>query len=199
MRYIKSSIILVLSLLASFALASDKYMLDKAHTKIGFTVRHMMLSNVDGEFTDYDGEILFDEADPTKSKVNVTINVASINTGNEKRDKHLKSPDFFNAKEFPTITFKSKEVKKTADGFVAIGDLTIHGVTKEVSFPFTLAGPLNVMGHKRFGASAELTINRQDFGVKWNKNLDNGGLVVSDDVKIRLEVEAVQAMKSGTN
>jgi len=201
MRYLKSSLVLVLSLmLAGFALAGDRYMFDKAHTNIGFTVKHLVISNVRGTFTDYDGEIIFDENDITKSSLNVTIKVASVNTSNKKRDTHLKSPDFFNAKEFPVITFKSDKIEKTADGFVAHGDLTIRGVTKKVALPFTFAGPVKgPMGHIRIGASAELTINRQDFGLAWSKRLDTGGLVVSNDVNIKLDIEGVKAMKRGTN
>ncbi len=201
MRNIKLSMILVLSLmLASFAFAGDKYMFDKAHTNIGFTVKHLVISNIHGEFKDYDGVIIFNPEDMTKSSVNITIKVASISTDNQKRDNHLKSPDFFNAKQYPDITFKSTKISKTSDGFTATGDLTIHGVTKEVTFPFTLAGPvMGPMGHERFGASANLTINRQDYNVSWNRKLDTGGLVVSDDVKINLEVEGMKAMKAGTN
>ncbi|HET7871244.1 MAG TPA: YceI family protein, partial [Terriglobales bacterium] len=133
-----------------------------------------------------------DDKDPSKSSVDVTIKSASINTDNGQRDGHLKSPDFLDAQKFPEITFKSKSVEKRADGFVAHGVLTIRGVSKDVDLPFKLNGPIGVGGGNLLGAEATLTINRQDYGVSWSKALDSGGLVVANDVKIDINVEAKQ-------
>jgi len=136
---------------------------------------------------------LFDEDDVTKSSVNATINVASITTDNEKRDGHLKSPDFFNAQKYPEITFKSKRSMKKDNGYVIVGDFTMHGVTKELELPFTIVGTLtDSMGNHRVGIEAITKINRQDFGVSWNKTLDNGGVVVSDEVKIEINAELIK-------
>ncbi len=189
--------VLLTFLIASFAFAGEKYELDVNHSSVGFSAKHLVISNTKGQFKDFTGVIVFDEKDISKSSVNVTIKTASISTANEGRDKHLKSADFLDVEKHPEITFKSKSVTKTDDGYNVKGDLTIRGVTKEVAFPFTLVGPVEAMG-KRIGVEASLAINRQDFGVSWSKTLDNGGLVVSNEVKIALEVEALKA-KEGTN
>ncbi|MFQ6114400.1 MAG: YceI family protein [bacterium] len=200
MRYKNLILTVFFSLLiTSFAFGADKYQFDMAHTSIGFSIRHMLLSNVKGSFKEFTGTILFDEKDITKSSVNITIKTASLDTDNQERDGHLKSAEFFDVEEHPEITFKSRRIEKNDDGYVLVGELTIKGVTKEVSFPFSLVGPVkDPWGNDRFGAEANLKINRQDFGVSWSKVMDNGGLVVGNDVKIELNVEAVKA-KEGTN
>lgn len=175
-----------------FAYSAEKYVIDDAHTYIGFSVRHMMVSNVKGKFKEFTGTFIIDENDMSKCVADVTVQVASIDTDNEKRDTHLKSADFFDAEQFPTMTFKSKKLKKTKKGYVATGDLTIHGVTKEVQIPFTAVKMTDPMGKTRGGLEAEFKVNRLDFGVKWNKFLDKGGLTVGNDVKIELQVEAVK-------
>jgi polyisoprenoid-binding protein YceI len=176
------------------ALAADKYALDHAHTTVGFSVKHMVITNVKGTFGEFDGTIEFDENDLTKTTASGTIKVASIDTGNEKRDGHLKSGDFFDAEKYPEITFASKKVEKGKDGYVMIGDMTIRGVTKEIEVPFELVGKItDPMGKTRIGLRATAEINRQDFGVSWSKTLDGGGLVVGDNVKIELDVEAIKA------
>ena len=176
------------------ALAADKYALDHAHTTVGFSVKHMVITNVKGTFGEFDGAIEFDENDLTKTKASGTIKVASIDTGNEKRDGHLKSGDFFDAEKHPDITFASKKVEKRKDGYVLIGDMTIRGVTKQIEVPFELVGKItDPMGNTRIGLRATAEINRQDFGVSWSKTLDGGGLVVGDNVKIELDVEAIKA------
>jgi polyisoprenoid-binding protein YceI len=153
----------------------------------------MVVNTVHGRFGEYSGSITYDDKDITKSSVNVTIKTASINTDNAQRDGHLKSPDFLDAAKFPEITFVSKSISKSGDGFIAHGALTIRGVSKDVDLPFKLKGPVSAMGSQILGAEATLTINRQDYGVSWSKALDNGGMVVSNDVKIDLNVEAKQA------
>lgn len=189
--------VLLTFLIASFAFAGDKYELDVVHSSIGFSAKHLVISNTKGQFKEFTGVIILDEKDISKSSVNVTIKTASISTDNEKRDNHLKSAEFLDVEKYPEITFKSKSVTKTDDGYKMVGNLTIHGVTKEVTIPFTLVGPVEAMG-TRIGIEASLTIKRLDYGVSWSKTLDNGGLVVSNEIKIPLEIEAIKA-KEGTN
>ncbi len=182
-------LLLAILLACGPALAADEYKIDPNHSSVNFTVTHMTLSTVHGRFTDFAGKIVYDEKDPSKSSVSVTIKTASINTDVEPRDKHLKSPDFFDAANFPEITFQSKSVEKTGNGFVAHGTLTIRGVSKDVDLPFELKGPVAGPKGKLLAANATLTINRQDYGVAWNHPFNNG-FVVSNDVKIELNVEA---------
>lgn len=185
-----------ITLLCGSGLAADEYKIDPVHSTVAFSVKHMVVNTVHGRFNDYAGQILFDEKDPSKSSVNVIIKSASINTDNAQRDGHLKSPDFLDAQKFPEITFQSKSVDKTNDGFIAHGVLTIRGVSRNVDLPFKLNGPINVGGNGLLGAEASLTLNRQDYGVAWSKTLDSGGLVVANDVKIDINVEAKQARPS---
>lgn len=195
MRARRAAVAIVLGLLlASPALATEKYLIDPVHTYVGFAVRHLMVSTVRGEFKEFSGELLLDEKDMTNSSVSVTIKTASIDTKVERRDNHLRSGDFLLAEQYPEITFKSKRVEKDGDSYVAVGDLTIRGVTKEVALPFTLSGPLaGPGGRKRLGTDSEVTINRHDFGVSWNNMLEGGGVIVGPEIRITLNVEAVQA------
>ncbi|MFQ5632540.1 MAG: YceI family protein [bacterium] len=192
-------IALLTVLVASLSFAGDKYEIDVVHSTIGFSARHLVISNTRGVFKDFSGVIILDENDISKSLVNVTIKAASLSTDNERRDGHVKSADFLDVENHPEITFKSKSIAKVSDGYTVTGDLTIRGTTREVTFPFTLVGPVNAMGGTRLGAEATLTINRQDFGVSWSKTLDNGGLVVSNEIKLTLEVEAIKVKEEGTN
>jgi polyisoprenoid-binding protein YceI len=179
--------------LAGSATAADKYLFDKAHSSIEFSVKHMVVSNVKGTFDTFDGAIMYDPADIEKSSVDITIAVAGINTREAKRDEHLRSPDFFDAAKYPNITFKSSKIKKTDNGLVAVGTLTIRGVSKEVELPFTLNGPVvNPLGKTVIGVELAYQLNRRDFGVSWNKTLDAGGVVVGDDVKIEINLEATK-------
>ncbi len=185
---------LIVSGIVGAVLAVDTYTFDKAHSSIAFAAKHMVITKVRGEFNEYTGSIQYDEADITKSSVTVTIKTASIDTKNQKRDDHLRSADFFDAEKFPEITFKSKKIEKTENGLVMTGDLTMHGVTKEIRIPFEITGVVkDPWGNTRMGASAALTINRQDYGVSWNQSLDAGGVVVSDDIEIEIEIEAIAA------
>jgi polyisoprenoid-binding protein YceI len=175
---------------------ADTYQIDTSHSGVEFKVRHMLVTNVKGQFDTFEGTISYDAENVENSSVEVTIQTASINTRNEKRDKHLQSGDFLAAEEFPTITFKSTTVKKEGDGFVAVGDLTIRGVTKEVEIPFEIAGPVtNPWGQQVIGVEGRLTINRMDYGAKWNKAIETGGAVVSEEVKIELNIEAAKAQE----
>jgi len=168
--------------------------IDPGHSVASFKVRHLMVSNVTGEFGKVTGMVSYDPADVTKSSVEATIDTTSLTTRQEARDKHLKSADFFDVEKFPTITFKSKKVEKAGEGKLKVtGDLTIKGVTKEVVLdvdgPMT---PVTAFGGQKSGASATTKINRQDFGVSWNKALEGGGVVVSDEVAITIEIEMGQ-------
>jgi polyisoprenoid-binding protein YceI len=182
---------------AIFALAGSSaqaatWVLDPAHTNIGFSVKHMMLSNVTGEFDKFSGTIKSEDDDPKSVEIDVTIDAASIDTHNEKRDAHLKSPDFFDVAKYPTITFKSVKIEPDGDNkWTITGNLTMHGVTKLVVLDMTGPTPeVNVMGGPHRAASATATVNRQDFGIAFNKTIDNGGLVVGNDVTININVDA---------
>lgn len=171
-----------------------RWNLDPEHSTIEFRVAHMVVSKTTGRFMDYTGFIDMDAEAGTVTASETTIKTGSVNTNHEKRDAHLRNADFLDAEHYPTITFKMKSYKKTSDNFIAVGDLTLHGVTKEV----TLSGHYNgatkdPWGNTRAGFSAEGKLNRKDFGMIWNKTLDNGGLVVGDEVQIRLEIECIKA------
>lgn len=193
MRFIKFfTMVFALGIFTATGFAQEKYEIDPVHSNIGFTVRHMVIAKVSGGFKEFSGTILYDEKDIAKSSVNVTIKTASINTQNERRDNHLRSEDFFNAAKDSVITFVSKKIEKRGDGFLAIGDLTIRGVTKQVELPFKILGKIEDARGNRLGIEAELTIDRFDYGVKWDKTVESGGgLVVSKEVAINLTVEAV--------
>jgi polyisoprenoid-binding protein YceI len=168
------------------------YDIDPAHSSAQFSVRHMMISNVKGEFTKVSGTVTYDPDDPGASKVEATIDVASLHTRDEQRDGHLKSADFFDAANFPEIKFVSKSVAPHGDDELLVkGDMTIHGVTKEVTLH--VEGPTPEMkdpwGNVKAGATAAAKINRKDFGLVWNVALETGGLLVGEDVAISLEVE----------
>jgi len=165
--------------------------IDPGHSVASFKVRHLMVSNVPGEFGKVTGVVNYDPADPTKSTVEATIDTTSLTTRQEGRDKHLKSADFLDVEKFPTITFKSKKVEKAGEGKLKVtGDLTIRGVTKEVVLDVDgPIAPVSAFGGQKSGATATTKINRQDFGVSWNKALDGGGVVVGDEVAINIEVE----------
>ncbi len=181
------------ALAGSALLTADTYTLDKPHTSIGFTVNHLVISHVSGGFRDFNGTISYEPSDVTKSTIDMHIIANSINTGDDKRDGHLRSPDFFDVEKFPELTFKSTRIEKKGDGYVAYGPLTIHGVTREVALPFTIAGTIkDPMGKSRLVAQASLTINRKDYGLNWNRALEGGGVLVGEDVKIDLNVEAVK-------
>lgn len=169
--------------------------IDPAHTAAQFKVRHMMISNVNGEFTHISGKLELDGTDITKSRVEASIDAATINTRDPQRDGHLKSSDFLDVEKFPTLTFKSTRVSKRSDVELAVeGELTIHGVTHQVVFD--VEGPSAPMkdpwGNTRIGLSAITHINRKDFGLTWNSALESGGILVGDDVAITLDVEFVR-------
>ena len=184
------------------AATTSTWQIDPNHSSAQFAVRHLGLSTVRGAFTKVNGTIQFDDKDITKSSVDVTIDAASVDTRVDGRDKDLRSDHFFEVEKYPTLTFKSTKVEQVEVGKLKVtGDLTIHGVTKQVVLD--VEGPTAAVkdpwGNQRAAASATTKINRQDFGVKWNAKMDNGGWVVGDDVAITIDVEMVQkgAPKSG--
>ena len=176
--------------------ATTTWNIDPVHSVAEFKVKHMMISNVKGQFTGIAGVLKLDEAAITNSSIEATIDAASINTGDAQRDGHLKSPDFFNVETFPTLAFKSTHVTRNADGDLTIdGDLTMHGVTRKATF--SVEGPSapgkDPWGNTRIGLSATTKINRKDFGLTWNSTLETGGVLVGEEVTISLDVQFVKA------
>jgi polyisoprenoid-binding protein YceI len=171
------------------------WQLDPAHTQVGFAVRHMMFATVKGQFRAVAGELELNGADLSDSRVRITIDAASIDTGVAGRDEHLRSADFFDAATHPELTFVSKRVHRAADGSLrVIGDLSIRGVTQEVSVTARETGRgTDPWGKERIGFTGEAKIDRREFGLKWNQALETGGVLVSDEVKITLDVQAVRA------
>lgn len=172
------------------------YKIDPAHSSAHFVVRHMMITNVRGSFASVQGTVVYDPENPADSSVEAIIDAASIKTNEEQRDAHLRSPDFLHAEQFPTITFKSKKVERlNEDEAKVTGDLTIHGVTREVVLK--VDGPTpetkDPFGNIRSGASATTRIKRSDFGLTWNAALETGGFLVGDEVKIELEVSLIKS------
>jgi len=166
--------------------------IDPSHSQADFSVKHLMITNVRGSFRGVKGTVDWDGKDPSTVKIDATVDVATVNTGEGKRDEHLKTPDFFDAAKHPTMTFKSKKATAASNGkFKVVGDLTLRGVTKEVTLD--VDGPTpeikDPWGNTKVGATATTKINRQDFGVSWNKALDAGGVVVSDSVTVTIDLE----------
>ncbi|MFZ0293748.1 MAG: YceI family protein [Candidatus Sulfotelmatobacter sp.] len=170
--------------------------IDPVHSVAEFKVKHMMISNVKGQFTRIKGVLNLDENDVTNSGVEASIEAASINTRDDQRDAHLKSADFFDVEKFPTLTFKSTRINRVGDGELAVaGDLTIHGVTRRVVFNVegSTAAAKDPWGNLRRGLSATTKINRKEFGLTWNSALETGGLLVGDEVTITLDLQFVKA------
>ncbi len=195
MRFLYIAVLEFAALLLPAAAATDTWQIDPSHSAAQFTVRHMMISNVKGEFGKVAGSVQYDPADPSKTAIEATIDAASINTRVENRDKHLKSADFFDVEKYPTLTFKSKRVESGGAGKLKlIGDLTMHGTTKEVAL--AVEGPTPAIkdqrGNLHMGASASTTVNRKDWGLTWNSALDGGGVVVGDEVAIVIDVELIK-------
>ena len=179
-------------LLLSHANAADNYKIDPAHTSVGFSVRHMGVSNVKGHFDEFAGSIVLDNG--SIREATATIQVKSINTGIEKRDNHLRTADFFEAATYPEITFKSKRVEKSGDQTVLIGDFTMRGVTKELRVPVIVNGPIkDPQGNSRIGLEAKTTVNRKDYGMKFNAAMETGGVMVGEEVTIEINAEAVKS------
>lgn len=169
--------------------------LDTAHAEVGFSAKHMMVTTVRGRFTDVAAEVHIDEEQPEQSHVNATIQAASLATGDEQRDAHLKSPDFFDVEQYPLITFRSTRVRRTSDGeFELVGDLTVRDVTREITLKGDFAGPVtNPWGKRVVGFELDGEINREDFGLTWNVALESGGVMVSKDIKVAIDLEVQSA------
>ena len=190
----------VLSLPA--AAATSEWKIDPQHSSAQFSVRHLTISTVRGAFSKVTGTLILDDKDITKSSVDVTIDVTTVDTREPARDNDLRSDKFFDTAHFPTMTFKSKKVEQVASGKLKVtGDLTIRGTTKEVVLD--VDGPTapvkDPWGNQRVAASASSKVNRQDFGVKWNATLDNGGVVVGDDVNITIDAEMIKLAPKPAN
>lgn len=191
----------IVTLIAMFTLSipvfgdAATWQIDPDHSSFQFKVRHLMVSNVKGDFTKAKGVVTIDERDIANLKLEITIDAASVNTGHAKRDEHLRNADFFDVAKHPTITFVSKRAEKAGmDKLKVIGDLTMHGVTREVTVD--VEGPTQEVkdpwGNFRRGATATTKINRKDFGLTWNRVLETGGVVVGEDVDIFVEIELIK-------
>ncbi len=200
MKYV-SKIHLVMMFAISSALVSvtgvsaemTRWNLDHDHTTLGFQVKHMVVSKTNGKFLEYSGVVEMDPEAKEFKTIEAVIQTKSVFTDHKKRDEHLRSPDFFDAKTFPTMTYTMKSYKKTGDTYTALGDLTLRGVTKEITLVGTFNGVAkDPWGNTRAGFTAEGTLNRKDYGMKFSKMLDNGGLMVGDEVKLMLEIEVIQ-------
>jgi len=182
------------ALLLTLPLAAADYTIDTAHSSAGFAVKHMMVSTVRGEISIASGTVTFDEKNPAATRVDAALNIATINTGNAKRDEHLKSADFFDAARFPQLTFKSKKAWKQGGGLAVLGDITIRGVSREITLNVEQpsAELKDGWGLLRRGATATATINRKDFGLTYNSALETGGVAISDEVKITIDIAATR-------
>lgn len=187
--------VLALALVLPVSARAETWVIDPAHTVSGFTVKHMMIANVTGVFEVTRGTIEYRPGDPGSVKADITIEAKSVNTRIGRRDDDLRSDNFFSAEKFPTLAFRSRRVQNVrTEGFDLVGDLAIRDVTREVVL--RVNGPTapikDPQGNRRVGATASTTINRKDFGIMWNRTIEAGGVVVGDEVKINLEVEAVE-------
>ncbi len=172
---------------------SGDYTLDVSHSRLGFVARHAMVTKVRGQFGAFTGTATIDEATPSSSKVELSIDVASVETGSADRDGHLKSGDFFDAETYPTITFTSTDVQRDGSDWTITGDLTIKDVTKPVTIEFAQTGSArDPFGNLRVGFEGETTINRKDWGLTWNAALETGGVLVSEKIKLEFDVSAIQ-------
>ncbi len=177
------------------AWAQTTWSLDKSHTNIRFSATHMVVTEVDGNFTDFDGKVVASNKDFDGAQIEFSANVASVNTGNERRDNHLRSDDFFNAEKYPKLTF-SGMLQKDGDQYFLVGDFTIRDVTKQVKFPTKFNG--TVQGRRGMKAGFKITgsIKRFDYGLKWDNAMDSGGLVVSDEISITCNVELNEVIEN---
>ena len=173
---------------------------DYDHSTIGFQVTHMVISNTNGKFTEYTGTVEMDPETEEFKTIAAVIQTKSVFTDHTKRDNHLRSPDFFDAKTFPAMMYKMKRYKKSGDSYIAVGDLTLRGMTKEITLVGTFNGVTkDPWGNLRAGFTAEGTLNRKDFGMNFNATLDNGGLMVGDEVRLKLEIEVIKEKKKSAS
>ena len=184
-----AALLLPLSLAGSTEPTVERFEIDRNHSRMGFAARHMGVATVRGHFTDFEGHVLLDTVDITRSTARVVIETASISTNNERRDNHLRSDDFFNAEQYPQIVFEGRHVERDGEQLTLVGDLTIRDVMKEVRIPFELVGPVEVGGRKRMGAEGEIAVNRKDFKLLFS-GLVEGIAVVGDEVRLEVSIEA---------
>lgn len=179
----------------STAVVAADYDIDPAHSAVTFQVKHLTISKVKGSFSELSGTFQFTEGEPDSWQADVTIEISSVDTGNAKRDEHLRSEDFFNAEEFPTMVFKSTGIKMTSDAEgILLGELTMHGVTKSVELALEYNGSVqDPWGNERAGFSLTGKLNRKDWGLTYNSVLESGGLMIGEDIKISLEIEGIKA------
>ena len=170
-----------------------RWNIDPSHSTAEFAVRHLMITNVRGRFGKLAGTVEYDPERPELTQIDATIDATSIDTHEDKRDAHLRSPDFFDVEKFPTLTFRSKQVVKTRDGLDITGELTMHGVTKELVLAVETPSDAtkDPWGNTRIGATATAKLNRKDWGLNWNAALETGGFLVGDDVKVSLQIQAI--------
>lgn len=169
--------------------------IDKSHSSVGFVARHMLISKVHGTFKSYSGKLELDDNDLTRSRIEVSIDAASIDTSEPKRDAHLRSADFFDVENYPTLSFKSESIGKNGDAYIVAGALTIHGVEKHVTLDVQFDGAgKDPWGGERIAFTAKTSIRRDDFGLTWNQVLEAGGVLVGSKIEIELEVQAVKAV-----
>ena len=174
-------------------MATTKWTIDPTHSEVGFKVKHMMFTNVSGQFDTYDATITTEDFDFTTSKIEFSADIDSINTGNSDRDNHLKSADFFDAEKNPKLTFVSSSLVKKGDDYELAGELTINGITKTVKLETEVSGLLkDPWGNTKVGLNATGKINRTDFGLTWNSALETGGVLVSEEVKLNIELQFLQ-------
>ena len=185
-----AALAVVLGALSRNGLAQEAFTFDKNHTLVGFRIRHIV-SKVEGRFRDFDGTIWIDRQNPAASRVELTIQAASIDTATENRDKDLRSPNFFDVEKFPTITFKSTKVEPRSDGTYAVtGDFTMHGVTKSIQIPVRSNGFARMGKGEKAGFEISTKLDRKDYGITWNRALDQGGTLLGDEDEINIQVEA---------
>lgn len=194
---ILTALALALLLAPAAVLAAESYSIDEDHSHIGFTARHFGISKVRGEFEQFEAALAVDEENLAASSIELTIQAGSIDTGNERRDGHLKSDDFLGVEQYPTIVFRSRSITAAGGGeYEVAGDLTIRETTRAITFPVKVSGPLeDPWGNIRLGIEGDLKIDRQDYGVKWDNTLPGGELVVSDEVAITFSLETMRPVK----
>lgn len=189
-----SLFIFIASLLTAGGAFAGNFSLDKAHTNVGFEVTHMVITTVTGTFNDFEVDLDWNPQDTKNSSVKATIKLVSVDTGNQKRDDHLRTSDFFDAPNHPDMLFTSKKIENTGKGFTAYGTLSMRGISKDIELPFEVLGPVvGPWGNERIGITASTTINRQDWGVSYGSIMDNGGLLISNDVIININGQFIKS------
>ncbi|MCP5047770.1 MAG: YceI family protein [bacterium] len=186
-KYLVAGIVLLLA--TGFGFSAETYQIDTTHSSVSFTVSHMVVSKVRGNFNDFTGTLVWDEKDLSKSSLEASVKVESIDTRNDRRDGHLKGPDFFDVAKHPEITFKSSKITKEGEHLVAVGNLTMRGVSKEIKLPLKVLGKVKTKRGTKLGMEGFTLLNRKDFGVNWNRTMDQGGLAVGEQVTIEILLE----------